>query len=248
MKKILFVISILFLISIVSAQKIDVSIAEDLNVSISSLSYPEINNNIFKLTTELFNRGSIGYKVRERLDVFNQSKVLYTAWSREEPLVPGTRSVFNIYWYEPNKTGNFTGRLRVYYENEIKESEIEFEVKDLSITQDIFEISNFRTYDDYIKFSLKSPQTVKNVIAFVSDHPMGWIFEQAKIENLDQNDKISVYIPYQASLWTPSEIKVSIVTEDGKYYSSKSFTMVKEGGLIMYINYLIDAIKVLLNI
>ena len=248
MKTIFFIISLFFLIPIVTAQILHVDIDEILNVEISAISYPKITNNVFKVTAEIFNTGSAGYNSRLRLDVFNQSYLLYTGWGSEEPLLPGIRTISDIYLYEPNTTGKFTGRLRIYYANEINETEIDFEVKDLPLTQDIFEISDFRVYDDYIKFSLRSPKTVNNVIALVSDYPMGWIFEQTKIEKLDQGDKISVTIPYQPSLWSESEIKLSIVTEDAEHYSNKSFTLVKEKGMWIYINQFLDGIRVLLNI
>jgi len=249
MKKILFMLFILLLISIANAQLIKVNIAEVLNGNITSLVYnPNMNTNLFKITTEFFNTGSIGYKARARLDIFSQSNLLYTAWSKEASLIPGVKSSFDMYWYEPNMTGNFSGRLRVYYANEIKESEIRFKIKNFTISQDIFEISDLRTYDNYIKFSLKSPQTLSNVIVFPSKYPLGWIFEQTKIEKLNQNDKISVALPYQPSLWIPNEVTIAVVTEDGKYYSSKTFTLVKEEGLLKYIHYLTDGLRVLLNI
>lgn len=248
MRRLFLAIPLFLFLSIVTAQVIHVDIVETLNVTISAISYPKITNGAFKITTEIFNTGSVGYRARVRLDVFDQHNLLYRGWSSETSLSPGARTSSNIYWYEPNRTGNFKGRLRIYYANEINETEINFEVRDLPTTQDIFEISDFRTYDDYIKFSLKSPQTVKNIIAFVSDYPIGWIFEQTKIEKLEQNDKISVSIPYQPSLWVPSEITLSIVTEDGKYYSSKSFNLAKEEGFLKYINYLVDAIRVFFNI
>jgi len=250
MKKILFMLFILLLIIFsVSAQVIKIEVAEVLSGNITSLVYnPSIDTNIFKITTEFFNTGSIGYKARARLDVFSQSGLLYTGWSKEASLVPGIKSSFNIYWFEPNITGNFSGRIRIYYANEIKELEIKFEIKNFTISQDIFEISDLRTYDNYVKFSLRSSQTVNSVIAFPSKYPLGWIFEQTKIEKLNQNDKISVSLPYQPSLWTPSEVTIAVVTEDGKYYSSKTFILVKEEGLLKYVHYLTDGLRVLLNI
>ena len=228
---------------------IKVHIAEVLGGNVSSLAYNQtLDTNLFKVTTEFYNTGSVGYNARSRLDIFSQSNLIYTGWSKESSLIPGTRSSYDIYWYEPNTTGDFSAKLRIYYANEIKESEISFKIKNFTVSQDIFKISEIRTYDDYIKFSLKSPQSVGNVIVFPSKYPSGWIFEQTKIEKLDENDKVSVSLPYRASLWMPSEVTIAIVTEDGKYYSSKTFSLAKEEGLLKYIHYLTDGLRVLLNI
>lgn len=134
--------------------------ASELEVNVNELIQGQIkyaykNENIFKISSEIYNSGSVGYKARSRIDIFDKDNIIFTGWSREKPLVPGEQKDFNIYWCQPNTSGNFIVRLRFYYGGEMYEKNITFEIS-TQIQEDIFEIYNFRTYDDYIRFDIKS--------------------------------------------------------------------------------------------
>lgn len=252
---------------VVSAQMVEVNVIEILRGKISAISYNSTVDKVFKATIEFYNTGSAGYKTRIRMDVFNESLneslesnllesgLVYRGWSKEISMVPGVRKNFHIYWYPYNVSGNFTAKLRAYYGGEISEfREIQLEVKDVPTPADVFEIKRFRAYDDYVKFDLKikgsstdsiaEPVTepITNVIILPSDYPMGWIFEQTKIDRMGRNDVKLVVLPYEPSLWEPTNITINVVTEDGKYFTSRSFALEKEAGALKYIHYITDSI------
>lgn len=256
---------LIILITIASAQVVEIKVIEVLRGRISSVLYDSTVDTVLKVTTEFYNIGSAGYRTRIRMDIFDkslnktdlesdlesslESDLLYRGWSKELPMVPGLHENFHIYWYPFNVSGNFTAKIRAYYGDEILESdEIQFEVKNIPIPEAAFEIKRFRTYDNYIKFDLKSTESVTDVIIIPSDYPMGWIVEQTKIESIDKNYVKRVVIPYEPSLWESTEITINIATEDGKYFTSKSFALERETGILEYIHYITDGIMNFLKI
>lgn len=257
-------LAILFLLIVmtivVNAQVVEIKVIQVLRGRISSIFYDSTVDTVLKVTTEFYNIGSAGYRTRIRMDVFDESfnesesdlatdGLLYRGWSKELSMVPGLHENFHIYWYPFNVSGNFTANIRAYYGDEILESdEIQFEVKDVPIPEDVFEIKRFRTYDNYIKFDLKASESANNVIIIPSGYPMGWIVEQTKIESIDRNDVKRVVIPYEPSLWESTEITMNIVTEDGKYFTSKFFALEKETSLLEYIHYITDGIMNFLKV
>ncbi len=248
--------------AIASAQVVEITIIEVLRGRINSVFYDSTVDTVLKATTEFYNTGSAGYSTRIRMDIFNESfnqsengndletsGLLYRGWSKELPMVPGLHETFPIYWYPHNQTGNFIAKVRAYYGDEIVESDdIQFEVKDVPIPEDVFEIKRFRTYETYMKFDLKSSESANNVIIIPSGYPMGWIVEQTKIESINKNDVTRVVIPYKPSLWESAEITISVVTEDSKYFTTKSFALEKETGSLEYIYYIMDSILNLLRL
>lgn len=246
--------------AIASAQGVEISIIELLRGKINSVFYDSSVDTVLKATTEFYNTGSAGYSTRIRMDIFNESfnesesdletsGLLYRGWSKELPMVPGLHEIFPIYWYPHDQTGNFIAKVRAYYGDEIVESdEIQFEVKDVPVPEDVFEIKRFRTYETYMKFDLKASESANNVIIIPSGYPMGWIVEQTKIESMNKNDVTRVVIPYEPSLWESAEITMNVVTEDGEYFTSESFALEKETGPREFINYILDSILNLLRL
>jgi len=249
MKEVIILIFLfLFLGFLTNALEIDITVEELLQGNVSSLIYNPTSNDVFKISIEFYNTGSIRYTARTRVD-FMCPELKYTGWSDEKTLLPGERKSFDIYWYNFNSTKNFTGKLRIYYENEILEyGSINFQIKNSTLPEDVFEISDFRTYDNHVKFSLKSSKSLDDIILIPSSYPQGWIVEQKEIEKIEKGDKISVNLPYGATVWEPDTMSISALTQDGKYYSSRTFTLKKEAGLTKYVNYLLDGLRVLLNI
>jgi hypothetical protein len=235
-------ISFSILIFISEAAKVQVDVAEVLSVEARINEEPI--NNVYEFKIGLFNNGSIGYKTRARLDIVNNSNILFTGWANKFALNPGDEKSSNIYWYDPDVTGNVTARIRVYYASEIAEyGDINLQIGNKMVPEDIFKIYDFRTYDDYIRFDLATNHSVENLILFPSRYPKGWVFEQKKIESLENGRSIEVVIPYEAEVFTPGHIEITAVTKDGKYFKRASFPLEKESGFFMYINLLIDYFK-----
>ena len=237
----------LFILSVSKAQEIRVGVKEILRINLTAFNYTKTSY-VFCTKQEVFNTGSVGYKARARLDVFNDSGIIFTGWSKEKTFAPGIRDTLETCWFDPNASGKFFGRMRIYYANEILEKE-RFEFNKVKrASEDVFLIEDFRVYDNYVKFSIKPLKTVENVIVFPSNYPLGWIFEQKKIDRIEKNDRISVELPYNANFWLNHTIKINVVAENGKYYSSKTFALQKERGIMKYINMLIDYLKVVFDL
>lgn len=230
MKKLIPVLIFLFLLPCLSnAQKIGVGITETINFDVLVFNYTSSIKigEPFRVGFELHNTGSVGYKARVRLNVLNGSKILYTGWSQEESFIPGERHYFEIY-YPVAMIGKFEARVRLYLANEIEEIKtVNFNVQGLGKQEDVVEIRDFETYTGEVQFILKSNETLKNVLVIPSDYPLGWIFEQRKIENLEKGYLKIVILPYEETLWKPSNVKIEILTEDGKYRTVKIFNLKK---------------------
>ena len=239
MRKTSILIFLLFLVPLVSAGFVEIGVKMEVRGNVSALFY-NISNGVLKLNLEFFNTGSVAYKARARLDILNSTDTIFTGWSNEETLMPGQRKSFDIYWYSPRTENKLVAKLRVYHGKEIVEREMKFKVKNIQTSEDVITIKNFRTYDEFIKFQIRSTKPLKNVLVIPKDYMIGLIFEQKKIENLDGNKNIEVIIPYEADVWFPYDITIDVVTDDGKYYSTFSFNLQKEKGLWKYIHYLTD--------
>jgi hypothetical protein len=226
--------------------KIEVNINEVIQGNVVSF-LSDTNSNVIKFTSEFYNSGSIPYKARAKIEVYNDSQLIFTGWSEEKPLISGDRKNFVIYWYN-NSTGNYSCKLRMYFGNEILDHEkIEVEIKNSSIPEDVFEIKNFRTYNNFVIFDLKSKKDVNNVILMPYRYQKSWIFEQSKINFLEKNNEKLVVLNYYPTLWTESHLTLFIVSNDGKYVTQQILPLEKESGLRWFIHYIIDNIKILLN-
>jgi hypothetical protein len=246
MKKTLVLIFLLFFIPIASAGVIKIGVKTELKGEISAFFY-NASNGVLKMNPEFYNSGSVPYKARARLSIVNSTDVIFTGWSKEETLMPGERKSFEIYWYTPS-TGNIVAKLRFYYGKETIEREVKSKVVNTQTSEDVFLIKNFRTYDDSIKFQIRSTEPLKNVIVIPNNYMMGWLFEQNKIENLDENKNTEVVIPYESSVWFSHNVTIDVVTEDGKFYSTLTFNLQKERGFEKYAHYIADRFNLLFNL
>ena len=230
---------------LIKAQFIELGIKEIIDKEVGPLFYNKsISNNPFLVSFEIFNSGSVGYRARVRMDIYKDKNFLFSGWSKEHSLNPGIRSKFDIYWFPVNLTGNFIAKIRVYYGNEMDDLKpINFKVKNTLTPKDVVEITNFKTYNDEIIFNIKSDQTLNNVLFIPSDYPLGWVFEQKKIENLEKNEKKQIVIPYEPTLWRETELTINVITEDGEYYTKKQFSLEREGRLSQLLHYLLKIFK-----
>lgn len=246
MKKILFfILFLLFFFQIARSAEIEVNIPRNIEGNVSSFSY-SYSLNILNFQIEFYNKGSIAYKTRIRLDIFNGSQWFFTGWSGEKSLMPGDRKNFEIYWYT-NSTGNFTTKVRAYLANEIFEQKFSIEKKTSFLPKSVFEVKNFRTYDDYIIFDVRTEENVKDVVVIPADFPLGWMFEQKKVDSINNNAEKTIVLHYQPTVWVPENLKLEIASDEGKYYTEKTFELRKEMGILRLFHYIIDSIKMILT-
>ncbi len=249
MKSFLLIIIILFILPfLVHAQVIKISIAQFLGIETSNLTYEKIlkNGGLFNVSFNVYNSGSIGYTARARLEILKNNDSIFVGWSEGQPLWPNSYGHYEIFWYPVNLTEKLTAKIRIYYANEIKEFKpMNFEIKNYSSPIDSIKITYFKTYDDKIKIGLISDKDLKDVIIIPSDYPLGWIFEQKKIDNLSANKEKKIEIQYVPSIWEPIQVKINVIAENGKYFSSESFSMKKDTSIFSRI---MESILIMLKI
>jgi hypothetical protein len=246
MKKITFSIFLaLSFFSVANSTIIEVEIPQYLFGNFTSFSY-DSSKDILKFWFEFYNSGSTAYRTRMRLDVLNDSRIIFTGWSDEKVLMPGDRKNFEIYWYT-NSTGNFSARVRAYFGNEILERKFSLEKNNSFSPEDVFEIKNFRTYDDFIVFDIKAKRNAKDVVILPSDFPLGWIFEQKKIDFLKEGEERTVAIDYHPTAWTEGKLNLIVASNDGRYKTEERFEMKKEAGILWLIYYLTDMLKLFIR-
>jgi len=203
----------------------------------------------FKVKVELQNTGSIGYKARVRLDILDQDNLIFTGWGDEKYFFPGNQKIYDLYWYPLNIEGELKALIIIYYANEMKKVKlVKFEVEASEKSpENIFEILDFRTYDDEVEFLLKTNKTVENVIIIPFGYPTGWIFEQVKVDELESGSVKIVNLKYDPSLWKETSVMFNMISEDGKYHASESFTMKRENSFWSNVYKIIHNLRVILN-
>jgi hypothetical protein len=160
--------------------------------------------------------------------------------------MPGDRKNFEIYWYT-NSTGNFSARVRAYFGNEILERKFSLEKKNSFSPEDVFEIKNLRTYDDFIVFDIKAKRNAKDVVILPSDFPLGWVFEQKKIDFLKEGEEKTVAIDYHPTVWSEGKLNLIVASDEGRYKTEERFEMKKEVGILWLIYYLTDMLKLFIR-
>jgi len=245
------IVSFFFILSISRAQEIEVNIKEVIEVEASSIDYNSTitDGKPFKVNIELFNPGSVGYNSRIRLDILDQDNLVFTGWSDEKNFFPGNWKIYDLYWHPLNFEGNLKASIRIYFANEIKKIKpIKFEVKSTEkSSESVFEILDFRTYDEEIEVLVKTNKTVENIVFIPSDYSTGWIFEQTKINKLDSGSLKIINLKYEPSLWKPDDVTISIFTEDGNYYTSQSFSLKRETFFWRHVHKIINGLRVFLK-
>ena len=231
-------------VNIALAALIEVDILEVLDGDISSLNYDN-SSNIVEFTTELNNKGSVPYKSRIKIDVFDGDNVIFTSWSKENVLMPGDKKVFENYWF--GEGGIYDVKIRAYLGNEIKDyKKFEISLKNVQ-PEDVFEIKNLRTYDDYMIFDVFTSRDTEDVVIMPSQYRLGWIFEQESIESMHANSTKTVKISYYPGVWMSSDVKILVASDEGKYFSEESFEMEKITGLWGLFYFWLDSLKLALS-
>jgi hypothetical protein len=242
---IFFIVSSLMVVTCVHSSSIEVDVSKNLKGNISSFSY-DYRLNVMKFDVEFYNTGTVGYESRIRIDVFNGTNDIFTGWGKESILMPGDRKDSEIYWYT-NSTGNFTARIRTYYANEIAEKVFPIEKNVSSESSSIFEIKNFRMYDDFAVFDVSAKDDAKNIIVMPSNFPAGWIFEQGKIDFIKKDSKKTITIQYRPDVWSEKNMGLEITSDDGIYYTKDAVKLEEEHGIIRIFHSIIDKMKLALS-
>lgn len=242
-KALLILFCSLLLIQAAHAALIEIGITEILDGDISSINYDN-SSNVVDLLIEFYNTGSVPYKARIKAEIFNGDDMIFSGWAKENELMPGDKKISNIYWYSGD-VGEYFAKLKVYFGNEVKEyKKFSFEVDESVVSEDVFDIENFRTYDDHIIFDVRSTEDVEDVIIIPSNYVSGWIFEQEKIGNMTENSSKLVVLDYYPTLWISSSIDLLVVSDNGRYYTEKTIELKKNEGLTWLFYYLIDSLRI----
>ena len=246
-KKLLFFLSIFsffLLITFACSTIIKVNVKKELKGNISSFSFDSFLD-ILSFQTEFYNTGSVAYKTRIRMDLLNGSQPIFTGWSDERVLMPGDRKKFEVFSFV-DSTGNFTARLRVYFADEILEKNFEVNKNEtVALREDVFELKDLRTYDDFIIFDLKSKKRVKDVVILPHNFPLGWIFEQKKLNLIGENEEKIIVLKYKPSVFSVENLTLIIVANGGSFYSEKEIELKKESGIVWLIHLIIDKFRLL---
>lgn len=247
-KKTFIISAFLFLFSIAAIRGsiINIVISEFIDVDIIGLKYENIlrYGKPLNVSFEIFNSGSIGSKIRVRLDILENNKTIFTGWSNEVELQPGSKKYLEIYWYPFNKTGEFVGRLRAYVANEILELDyIKVNVKDFVSENSSIKIISPKIYSDRITFFIKSDKDLRNILIVPSNYPTGWIVNQKILERVKSNVLNYVEIEYYPSIWKKDTLTIFVLTEDGKYYGYSSFELKKANKMEEIMFYILKSIE-----
>jgi hypothetical protein len=242
-KAFLILIYFLFLTGVAYSAVVEVGIIETLEGNISSIIY-DSSSNIAKFSIEFYNTGSIPYKARIKIEIFNNSERVFSGWSQEREFMSGDKKISNIYWYT-NDIGEYFAKIKVYFGNDVKEyKKFGFSISKSVEAEDVFEIKNLRTYDNYIIFDIQSREDVENVIVIPKQYTAGWIFEQVEIKEMPGNSSKLVILNYYPSIWRPSNVNLEIVSDKGKYYTEKTVEMSKGEDFIGLLYYIVDTLRI----
>jgi hypothetical protein len=244
-KTLLILVCLLFLMGVAYSAVLDVGIVETLEGNISSIIY-DASSNIIKLSTEFYNTGSVPYKARIKTEIFNESEMLFSGWGQENVLMSGDKKISDVYWYT-NKTGDYFAKIKVYFGDKINEyKKFGFSVTSSVEAEDVFEIQNLRTYENYIIFDIKSMEDAQNVIVIPDQYTLGWVFEQVEIDEITGNSSKIVVLNYYPTVWKPSNVTLAITSDKGKYYTEKRVELTKHDGLAGLFYYIIDSLRIAL--
>ncbi len=206
---------LLFLIPVVAATVIDVTVLDFINADVVGLKYQNMSQRPIKISFEVFNSGSVGCKSLLRMDISKDSYT-FTAWSKPLVLQPNDRKNVEFYWFPYNLTGNFSGKIRYYCANEIKEiKDFSIEVKEYINASPSIEIISPKIFERKISLNIKSDKT-QDLMIIPADFPKGWIVEQKRIK-VDKGKVKHVELDYSKDMWKVGRLTIMVVNEEGEY-------------------------------
>lgn len=245
MRKKIFIVSILLLLTsiVFSGLLVDVHVHEVIDSHIPYITAEELlMERPQEFLMEIDNTGSVGCNFRVRIDVYDGSQLIHTAWSEGLPLEPGDCSDFRAYFY-PAYPGNFSAEVLIHSCNLItkgpvlnftvikpetrdvnKSSRLEGAVKKM---EEVFEISAVNNKSS-VGMKIKSRRNVTGLLIIPREYPLGWIVESGKIDAMRDGVEKTVEIGYAPGIWGEKELVFDIVSLDGKYHTTKSIMLKEE--------------------
>jgi regulator of replication initiation timing len=182
-----------FLISLAYATiLVEVDVKEVIDGNIAYLKFQKkLNNSPQHILLDWENQGSVGCKVRFRVDFYHpelnlppEDEPVYTAWSKEKALEPGDHSPFEIFFY-PKKSGNYSAKLFVYYcnllleervinftalmkeEGSMNESVIENMTENVTLEREVEKRKKrIQTKEKEVPFEITEVETTENYVEF----------------------------------------------------------------------------------
>ena len=254
----IFLLTFTWAISDISASKLLVEILPVIKGETRYINYStDVNQTPQKIWTYWEDKGSVGCTNRLRIDIYNasidkltkpgnfsidplnitnQNRRIYTAWSKAVQFNSGANDNLITYWYPYNISGNFTAQFRLYSCNEIYEKPpFMFEVMPwkefppINEENELFdkiEIKNIN--ESNIEIRVKPKEDMNNTLIIPEKYPHGWIFEYGYFDKMKKGKEYSANINYAAGIWSPENVTLAFVTEDGKHYFQKTFLIKKE--------------------
>jgi hypothetical protein len=236
MRKALILLLILTLVPISECQNVDVKILGDFKHQVVTYSYTQ-SDGFLIFDSEFFNPGSVGYNVKARFDIFNGTKMIYSAWSPERLMEAGSRERFVLYWFPGNLKGNFSVQGRFYYNNELevlgKEQLQDFEPSNPVIEIDVGKV---KVFDDGIFFDITPNETLEGAVIIPMNFPSGWVVDQATVGRLESGKKHEIDLPYESGSLVEATPEVLVISKDGKFYGFRQFNLEKEKGFSKFLH------------
>jgi hypothetical protein len=178
---------------------------------------------------EVFNTGSLAYTAQARIEIANESGIVFTGWSDKKAVMPGSNAFFRVYW-RPSAQGSYTARVRIYHSGEILDK-----VFNITATpgqgEDVFSIKGSRTFRNILELKVESSADVNETVIIPDGYPKGWAFSQSLVKEVKKGEERIAYLPYTPSVWSEQKIYVDIASTDGKYFSRKEVQLRREEGL-----------------
>lgn len=233
-------LSLVIILSAAQAADINVNIEETLSAKVTSIQHG--SSDLVNFSVELYNTGGFPYIARPRIDVVQPGGEVFTAWGQERAMQPGSRSVFDMFWFA-DAAGKFPATLRYYFGGELQSTDFVVEKADSGYPQSAFSVRDFRTYDGYVVFDVASSVDARGVVVMPQRYPVGWVFEQRSIDRVSPSSPRTVVLPYSGAYF-PADVDLLVASDSGNYATSSRLRMEKESGLDRVLHTVQDGLKI----
>lgn len=202
---------LLVLSTVVYAMAVSVEVESTVDGTSSFFEFD--NFSVVSVRFDWENIGSIDCNARLRIDIIDNLSKIHTSWSEKYALAPGEGKLFKVY-YLPDKSGNYTAEVKLYYCNEIIDlTSFNFsfsrpEFKDLNISIETISTEN------KVDFILESGTNLNELKIVSKDFPKGWIFNSVNVEGLKEDEKKTVTLNYEPAVWMPRNVTFAIISGD----------------------------------
>ncbi len=221
LKVIFFVLAFSLLVSLASGVRIFINVSPRIDGKVSLFNLSQHNPVFFTLHWE--NVGSVGCKVRMRVEVYSEDKLVYVGWSREKELWPGAATSLLAYAFL--EEGNYTVHPYVHHCYLVYDLPPKpLRVVNTSVKKGGVEIVEAKTYENYVKVKIKSTRDLERVVIIPKDYPLGWIFESTLVERIRTGEEREVKVYYEPSIFSEENVTLVAIANDGSF-AEKTFTL-----------------------